>query len=51
MQIWIHGGRQDMKTEAKSGRAKNSLLRVHEEGIYGNSWDDLGSNLAWLEAS
>lgn len=51
MQIWIRGGRQNMKTEEKLGRAKNSLLSVHEEGIDGSSWDDLGSKLAWLEAS
>lgn len=32
-------GRQNMKTEEKSGRAKNSLLSVHEEGVDGSSWE------------
>lgn len=33
------GGRQTMKTEENSSRAKNSLLSVHEEGVDGSSWE------------
>lgn len=53
MQVWIHGEKQNMKTEEKLGSTENSLLSVHQEGKAwkGAAGDDLGLKLGWLEAS